>query len=314
MLNIFMKTGKRRVSLLLILMLLFSLITFNVAEVHAISENLAYIAAGNNYRAYEKGIEVGNGWSNITAYDVYILEKEGTDTSRWERNSTNLKAETIALINDNINSANAGIKFIAQSYLAAKEFGEAAKAGILLGKLFNQQNKLTGAFESSDIYSTMPVYDMLAGIDDLDELDVEACKTYVLEEQNVEVAEDNELYGAWGAAQWYQIGEDWFLGEWGPDFISSAEAVRVLDCLYTIAPTVEIYNRINIGLNWLLNQQQADGSFLYGSWDDQVTNTAEMIITLDRLGERGSDAWNKAVELFENNALNSDGRIWRRRQ
>ncbi len=301
---------KKIITFSIALIMIFSLLPINNSNVFAIGVDLAQIAVSNNYAEYQDGTEVKDSLGNITAYDVYVLEKEGADTSQWERNNTNLKEETLELIDNN--RTDAGIKALAQYYLVTKEYEDLTRTAMLINTLQDQQNTTTGIFGYSDIYSNMPLYDMLGKVGDLSELDIEACKTYVMEEQNVEDPSNTEVYGAWGIAQWYQDTDgSWKQGAWGPDFISSVQGVRVLSYLYDITSDSDINNRKNIGLEWLMAQQQEDGSFMFADWDDPTTNTAEMIITLDQLGERGSTAWDKAVNYLESNALNENRQFGR---
>ncbi len=300
---------KKLISYSLIILLLFSLISIYDIETYAEGTDLARIAVSNNYLEYQDGIAVDNSLGNLTAYDVYVLEKEGADTSLWEREGTDLKAETLELIDENRSGAAIDAKALIQTYLAAKEYGETGRAESLLSKIQNQQDESTGIFGFGDIFINMPAYDMLGKIGDLPEIDLDACKTYVMTEQNMEDPADEEVYGAWGALGWIEVSPgNWQqTGPWDPDFISSIQGVRILQYLYNITADNEINNRKDIGLNWLLQQQQADGSFAVSAWDDAVTNTAEMIITLDKLGMRDSEAWDDAVNYLQNHALNDDG-------
>ena len=299
---------KKLINYSLIILLLFSLISIYDIETYAQGTDLARIAASNNYSEYQNGTTVDNSLGNMTAYDVYVLEKEGADTSLWEREGTDLKAETLELIDENRSGAAIDGKALTQTYLAAKEYCEIGRADSLLSKIQDQQDVTTGVFGFGDIFVNMPVYDMLCKIGALSEIDLVACKNYVMIEQNIEDSA-GDVYGAWGAFGWVEVSSgDWQqTGPWAPDFISSIQGVRVLQYLYDITSDNEINNRKNIGLNWLLKQQQADGSFAVGAWDDAVTNTAEMIITLDLLGMRDSKVWDDAVNYLQNHALNDDG-------
>ncbi len=205
---------KRKLSLWLIIVMLVALIPTNTAVFGAqdptLESNIVQ-AMRNNYDAYDGGKAVDASFGNFSNYDVYVLVEEGADLSKWERNNTNLRSESLALVDDVLTTSETfTVKRIAQDYLAAKALDEVTKANQLRDKIITEQGNdpLFGS-----IYTAAAVYAYLYESGDLDEIDAEAAAITLIAHQRT--AEDGNEGG-------------FVKGAWGPDFMTTAQALRTL--------------------------------------------------------------------------------------
>ncbi len=304
------KRNSRVISAIIIFtMILSSIITMgadnNVAlasDVKDVSE-LATKAAKNNIDKFMQGTSVDGSFGNLGAYDVYILSEANVDVTSYVYEDKSLKQSVIDLADITIASPNdANAKNTAYEYLAMKSIGENGKANELLNILKGKQGD-NGAF-GYDIYTNMPTFDALGRAGVIGEINTQKAIEYILGEQNGEI-------GAWGAAQYVQDENgEWVLGEWGPDFMTSTQAVRSLIYLKDYATDVEnVQAAIDAGISWIRSNQQNDGSFIYG-WDDPLTDTSEVISLLDLLG-KDLNTWKQEgkgpEDYLKTKALNEDG-------
>lgn len=191
---------------------------------------------------------------------------------------------------------NSKTKTIAQCLLALNEWGDTARVNALAGLL--QGRHTQNGFDNS-IYSDMWAYIALGEAGKIDLIDKAEARQYILSKQSTE----GENAGAWGES----------FGQFYPDFMSTAQAIRALTYLPGYSADPEIQDAINNGLTYLQGHQQADGSvYVTQPWpDDPVVDTAEVIITLNKLGQDPENWENEQgltpVSYMMNNALNDDG-------
>lgn len=252
-------------------------------------DNLALQAIRAQYDSYQNGAPVnGGGYTDFCAYDAYILETAGADTSTWMYDSTSLKDRVLTLIDTTITNADETTtdwtgnvvyanpaKKIAQNYLAAKIWGESEKADQLLNILRNRQTE--NCFDNNT-FSDIPVFELLGRAGDIDAIDATNAINYILAQQDAGT-------GAWD-------------NSWN-DFQLTAQAIRALYYLKDqpgIGSEVQTtaQTAIDNGINWMKTLQKDDGSFQdAGGFDYKITDTAEVIYTLKLLGIDPS-SWTKA--------------------
>jgi len=193
-------------------------------------------------------------------------------------------------------------KTVAQCLLALGAWGDAARVERLAGILRDRQRTADpgkGSFEDS-VYSDMWAFLALGEAGKSSVIDTAYALEYILGKQETTVG---KTYGSWGET-W---GDTYY-----PDFLSTCQAIRALTYFDGDG---EIDAAIDRGLDWLKEQGHDDGGYCHG-WDDPVVDTAELIVTLYRLGEDPeSPDWSKtsdgatvnAVTYLLNYAMNEDG-------
>ncbi|WP_027718447.1 S-layer homology domain-containing protein [Desulfovirgula thermocuniculi] len=234
-----------------------------------------------------------NADAGVGAYAYYVLCQAEVDVSGWVYNDQSLVDAVYGLIDKDLVSADkTKAKLLAQDLLAARAMGKQDLASQLLNILKSRQNEQ--GFDSGpfSIFSNLAAYDLLGRAGSLCKIDAAKAKDYVLSTQN-------KVYGSWGY-EWE--------GQYYPDFMATAQAIRVLYYLDPGGSDEQIQEALSAGLNWLVTQQQADGSFIAG-WDDPLIDTAEAILTLKVLGQDSGGPWNNAVSYLLNNAVNPDGTL-----
>ncbi|MZP30976.1 DUF4430 domain-containing protein [Heliobacterium undosum] len=107
--------------------------------------------------------------------------------------------------------------------------------------------------------------------------------------------------GAWGES---------FDGVFYADFLATAQAIRAMKGLPRMDGDAAVQQAITDGLAYLKSKQQADGGF-GGVFDDPVVDTAEMIVTMKKLGLNPAELKNSnqqsPVDWMLTKALNDDG-------
>ncbi|MDD4238511.1 MAG: S-layer homology domain-containing protein [Desulfotomaculaceae bacterium] len=244
---------------------------------------------------------VNNSDGGVGSYALYVLNQADVDVSTWEYIGEDLKDAVLSEVYGDIANAadpsKASAKLLAQDLAAAKSLGRDDLADQLVQVLKNRQSS-TGF--DSNLYSDIPAYDLLGRVDSVGEINIDYAKESILGAQNTTAGDQN--YGSFGGT---------FGGTFYPDFMTTAEAVRALNYLDPDKSDSQVQNAIDDGCSWLKSQQQADGSFNVGGWDDPVIDTAEVIVALKTLGMDTAD-WESsegetAVDYLMNNALNADG-------
>jgi len=273
-------------------------------------DELALQAVRNNYGFYAGGQAVDGGWGNFgaydfyildeagadVAYDFYILDEAGADVGTWVYDEQSFSSRVITLIDATIASEGSenqsSSQRVAQEYLGAKELGENDRANTLLGILnARQAASVDGCFDSNP-FSNIAAFEMLGRAGDIDQINTADAISYILSQQ----AGDT---GAWTAG-------------WN-DVMATAQAVRGLKYLQPHAGDQEqaLTDAIEAGCNWLQARQQENGSFQDDSgYDDPVVDTAEIIYTLDILGENlenWKNSGKSGVDYLKDEAMNGDG-------
>lgn len=237
----------------------------------------------------------------VGAYAFYVLRQAEIDVSAWEYDGVSLdEAVTAAISGDLAGAADpsaVSAKRLAQDLAAAVALEDSALTNQLEQALRDRESD--SGFDNN-VYSDIPAYDLLGRTNKLlSVVNAVYAKDSILAAQNTTAAPNLGSFGSvWGA-------------EFFPDFMTTAQAVRALHYLDRERDDSEIQTAIEAALNWLKDTQQADGSFLGSEWDDPVTDTAEIIITLTAL-DLDPAAWpsssgKTAVDYMMNNALNDDG-------
>ncbi|TEB07823.1 Endo-1,4-beta-xylanase A precursor [Pelotomaculum schinkii] len=284
-------------TVLMTIMLLIPVVSANAAGGAGSPANCAVQFLYNDYTT--NGIN--NSDAGVGSYALFVLTQADVDVSTWEYNGENLKDAVISAISGDITNAadpsKASAKLLAQDLAAAKALGRDDLADQLVQIL---QNRQSSAGFDSNLYSDIPAYDLLGRVDSVGEINIDYAKDCILGSQNTTAGDQN--YGSFGGT---------FGGIFYPDFMTTAEAVRALNYLDPGKSDSQTQNAINDGCSWMKNQQQADGSFNVGGWDDPVIDTSEVIVTLK---VRGLDpaSWESSggktpVDYMMNNALNDDG-------
>jgi hypothetical protein len=283
----------KKLSLLLILVMAVTLLT---PAVNAGASGTPASAANNAvqflYNEYiQKGIN--NSEYGVGSYALYVLKQAGVDVSSWVYNGENLNDAVInAVYNDISQPDNVPAKILAQDLLAVQALGREDLTNRLVDILKNRQTENgfdTGAYS---LFSNLPAFDLLGRADKISVLNTAYAKEYILGTRKTTV--NDPAYGTWGYI---------YEGAYYPDFMTTAQAVRVLHYLDPKGQDSQIQDAINAGLNWLKAQQKADGSFVAG-WDDPLVDTAEVIITLKTLGVDPS-TWSKNRKTAVNYLLNN---------
>jgi len=242
-----------------------------------------------------------NGDSYVGSYATWVLTQAGVDVSAWVHDGTSLKDAVIDIVYQDITNPQAAAKVLTQDLLAAQALGRGDLADLLCQVLKKQESG--SGFDSSDyaIFSNVPAYELLGRTGCLSEFVY--ARDYLLSTQNMVYASIPEVvyesvYGSWGST-------------WGPDFMTTAQAIRTLSYLDPGKNDADIQAAISLGLDWLKKQQKEDGSFVATGWDDPLINTVEAIATLKVLKEDPaslkSSSGKSPVDYLTDNALNTDG-------
>jgi len=239
--------------------------------------------------------------NGVGAYATYILTQAGIDVSTWVYNGIPLKEAVIDLVYQDIagssDPSQVPAKRLAQDLLAMKVLGREDLVQQLLQILQSRQSP--DGFDPGEysLFSNLPAYDLLGRGDFVSVVNTVYTKEYILSRQNTE----EKNYGAWGIA---------WDGYFYPDFMATAQAVRALAYLDPNKSDRELQAAIERGMQWLKNQQQPDGSFVFG-WEDPLVDTVEMIATLKVLGEDPASVksveGNSPLDYLLTKALNADG-------
>ncbi len=187
-------------------------------------------------------------------------------------------------------------KRIAQDFLMAGSLGESSKADALL-EILSQRQTVDGKLDTDfySIYSNAAAYDLLVRADALTtaDFDIDAVVDYLMSEQDT-----NGAFPVEDSINWISN-----------DFMVTAQSVRVLNALKaaTSVDANAVEAAIADGMDWLKSNQQADGSYIFGFFDDPVVDTAEMVCTAVALGEDPSlyisDEGNSPLDYFRESAL-----------
>lgn len=188
-------------------------------------------------------------------------------------------------------------KTIAQCLLALNQWDETERINKLTNLL--KERHSPNGFDNS-VYSDMLAYLALGEAGKLSVINTVYARDYILRKQSVAEA----TYGSWG--------ETWGTTYY-PDFMSTAQAIRALTYLPGYDNDQQVQNAINKGLTYLQSWQQNDGGVYVTTPfpEDPVVDTAELIITLKRLGQDPT-SWKNAqglnpVSYMMLSARNDDG-------
>ncbi|SHI84843.1 S-layer homology domain-containing protein [Desulfofundulus thermosubterraneus] len=298
------KRTVKKLSLLLVLVMAATLLTPAVnAGASGVSGSPANNAVQFLYNEYiQKGIN--NSEYGVGSYALYVLKQAGVDVASWVYNGENLNDAVInAVYNDISQPDNVPAKILAQDLLAMQALGRSDLADQLVEILKNRQTENgfdTGAYS---LFSNLPAFDLLGRAGLMSVVKLVYAKEYILSQQ---LTVNEEVYGSWGGSWTDDKGNTNYFA----DFMATAQAVRALHYLDPGGQDARVQAAINNGLNWMRNQQKADGSFVAG-WDDPAIDTAEVVVTLKAL-ERDPADWKTsdgktAVDYLMNNVLNPDG-------
>jgi len=276
-----------------------SLVNINTAEAASSPADSAVQFLYNDYA--DKGIN--NSDAGVGSYALYVLTQAGVDVSTWMYTGVCLKDAVINAANDDISNASdpsiVSAKLLGQDLAAMKALGQSDLA-VQIEQILQHRQSSTG-FDTGDysIFSNLAAYDLLGRADSISVINTVYAKDYILGTQNQTIGDP--AYGSWGCT---------WENNYYADFMATAAAVRALNYLDPNKSDVLIQDAINNGLNWMKDQQQADGSFLAGM-DDPTIDTSEVIVTLKTCGMDPA-AWKSsggksAVDYLMNNALNDDG-------
>lgn len=257
-------------------------------------EALATRAANFLYNEFMQG-NIRNSEFGVGPYAAYVLTQAGVDVAAWVSEGTSLKETVVQMIYGDLQEpSKVSAKQLAQDLVAARALQRPDLAAELCRVLTAREGP--GGLDTGDyaLCSSVAAYELLGRAGCISEFVYG--RDYLLNTQNLSVGE--AAYGSWG-------------GAWGPDFMATAQAVRALAWLDPGKEDQESQHRIALGLAWLKNQQQADGSFVASGWDDPLVNTVEMVATLLAVGEDPSllksVSGNSPVDYLRTRALREDG-------
>ncbi|WP_353928486.1 S-layer homology domain-containing protein [Desulfofundulus kuznetsovii] len=305
-----MYNHKRMIKKLSLLLVLVMAVTMLTPAVNAGASGMPASPANNAvqflYNEYiQKGIN--NSEYGVGSYALYVLKQAGVDVASWVYNGENLNDAVInAVYNDISQPDNVPAKILAQDLVAVQALGRSDLADQLVEILKNRQTENgfdTGAYS---LFSNLPAFDLLGRAGKLSVVNAAYTRDYILSNQLTQSTVPAEVYGAWGGSWTDDKGNTNYFA----DFMATAQAVRALHYLDPGGQDARVQAAINNGLNWMRNQQKADGSFVAG-WDDPAIDTAEVVVTLKALGRDPAD-WKTgdgktAVDYLMNNVLNPDG-------
>ncbi len=263
---------KKHFALILVLSIIIGLFNpfFAVAESTNVISELAEQNIFELYKVYTRGgqIEKSRMTDNSHPYHAYVLAKTGETVTNWVYEGISFEDKLLGKMDETINDSSLDKKdvlYVADLYLAAFEMEYQEKDALLsiikewhLDGVF-----LDGAYEQ---FSNVSVYDVLVKTGAIEELDVNEIIDYILSLQ-----QDNGNFS----------GDMYF-----SDLMITTEAVRVLKSLAEITE----YGKANVdtaiaeAIKWIQGLIKEDGSFIVSDWDEPITNTAEVIKTLNALG------------------------------
>ncbi|MDY0235335.1 MAG: S-layer homology domain-containing protein [Gudongella sp.] len=224
-----------------------------------------------------EGLVVNSGQSDMDGFHISILKDTMVDVESWNFEDQIVLNSFESLIADakilETTEEPLDPKHLANLYIGAETLGKTTDSAILLDYLIERQKNATnGAFVVKEWHqwSNLPAFNILSIKGKLGELvEIEAAVDYILGLQ----LEDNSF----------------------GDFQSTAQATRVLIDLKDLSTQDDaIAVAINKAKIWLKEQQQADGSFGSGQYNDPIVNSAEVVFTMFKLGEENSTYWNHA--------------------
>ncbi|MGB9804876.1 DUF4430 domain-containing protein, partial [Desulfofundulus sp.] len=288
----------KKLSLLLVLVmaatLLVPAVNAGAGEVTGSPANNAVQFLYNEY--VQKGID--NSGYGVGSYALYVLKQAGVDVSGWVYNGVKYEDAVVNAVYNDLQNASTPANILAQDLLAVQALGRGDLAGQLVDILKNRQTE--NGFDYS-IFSNMQAFDLMVRAGQLSVLNTAYAREYILGTRNTSV--NDSAYGTWGYT---------YEGTYYPDFMTTAQAVRVLHYLDPNGNDADIQAAIEDGLAWMQKQQQADGSFAAGM-DDPAIDTAEVVMTLKALGsdpaEWKSNDGKTVVDYLMNNVLNPDGSL-----
>ncbi|WP_194174847.1 S-layer homology domain-containing protein [Desulfofundulus thermobenzoicus] len=302
-----MYNHKRTIKKLSLLLVLVMAVTLLTPAVNAGAGGMPASPANNAvqflYNEYiQKGIN--NSEYGVGSYAIYVLKQAGVDVASWVYNGENLNDAVINAVYKDISQPdNVPAKILAQDLVAVQALGRSDLADQLVEILKNRQTENgfdTGAYS---LFSNLPAFDLLGRAGLMSVVKLVYAKEYILSQQ---LTVNEEVYGSWGGSWTDDKGNTNYFA----DFMATAQAVRALHYLDPGGQDARVQAAINNGLNWMRNQQKADGSFVAG-WDDPAIDTAEVVVTLKALGRDPAD-WKTgdgktAVDYLMNSVLNPDG-------
>ncbi|MBC7346375.1 MAG: DUF4430 domain-containing protein, partial [Clostridia bacterium] len=261
-------------------------------------EALATRAANFLYNEFvQKGTR--NDEFGVGSYAAYVLTQAGVDVAAWVSEGTSLKETVVQMIYGDLQEpSKVSAKQLAQDLVAAQALQRPDLAGELCQVLMAREGP--GGLDTGDyaLCSSVAAYELLGRAGCISEFVYG--RNYLLNAQNLSAGE--AVYGSWGYV---------YDGQYYPDFMATAQAVRALGYLDPNKQDILVQQRINLGLAWLKNQQQADGSFVASGWDDPLVNSVEMVATLLAVEEEPSglksSQGRSPVDYLRDQALNSDG-------
>ncbi|HAG07277.1 MAG TPA: hypothetical protein DCL13_03800, partial [Peptococcaceae bacterium] len=259
------KVARRLPVLALVFCILSGLLLLPVLSERAEAQSyndLALKAVQFNHQAYMNGTQ-------LDAYDAYVLTLAGANVSSWVYQSKSLKDAVIESVYTTLeNPAGVSAKQVAYQLLVTDHWGY-DNLSDQLANILGERQQADGSFDNN-IYSDIPAYEALARAGKITVVNATCARQYLLSTQCTVAG---ETYGAWA-------------GPWGPDFVSTAQAIRALTYLPGAAGDAQIQKAITDGLAWMQKQQQVDGSvYVTTPWpDDPLIDTAETIFTLKALG------------------------------
>ncbi|HHW02178.1 MAG TPA: DUF4430 domain-containing protein [Thermoanaerobacterales bacterium] len=296
--------GKNRIiSIILITFICISTITYQFFpqwKSFALAAESTYTAKELADRAIQFINEKYKAGEKIDGYTAYVLELAGEDLSseKWTRDGISLQQEVLSTAdNITVNNAVYNTKTIAQTLMALSQWQDTDRME-KLANILKARHSANG-FENS-VYSDMWAYIALGEAGKIGEISADDAKKYILSKQS----KAQGTAGAWG--------ETWEVTFY-PDFMSTAQAIRALSYLPGASGDAQIQAAINSGLAYMKAQLQPDGS-VYTTTpypDDPVVDTAETIVTLEKL-DMDPKSWkssdgNTPVDYMLKNALNPDG-------
>ncbi len=259
---------KIRFSALITILLLFLLTIVPLGSAFA-AEPFDDLATENINKIYNKyiadeGIIYPSSYESVDPYHIYVLASAGVDVGNWSYEDITLKFKLIEMINETKTSEAEdpmNAKYVAYQYIAANALEEEALAADLLNILTGRHiNNDDGTFYNGDWnqWTNLPVFDVLTKAGTINQVHIEKSVSYILELQVVD--------GSFG------------------DFMSTVQAVRSLNALKDHSTNHNIETAIDDAINWLKTKVQENGSVTV-SGEDPVTNTADIVIMLNALGE-----------------------------
>jgi hypothetical protein len=241
-----------------------------------------------------------NSDAGVGSMALYILETAKIDTGSWRYAGVSLEDAVTALVIEDIkHPTDVSAKVLAQDLLAMKAIQRTDLVDQIL-KILQERQKAAGFDEN--IFSNFSAYDLLARGECLNAIGTVEVRNYLLTQKKQ--GSDGSFYG-WGTFPWKGKVPQ-------PGIMSTCQAIRTLSALNSLKTDAEVQAAIQQGLSLLQKYQQSDGSFMCGM-DDPAIDTAEVIITLGKLGLK-ADAWisssgKTAVDYMVEQVINPDGSL-----